>query len=110
MEQQEILIKSSLDGSEQPSLFYRNSKKGPCPLLVGLHTWSCNSFDEVDNLLPLAVKLGFHLLLPEFRGSNTLSNPNCKMACGSKYAKQDIKDAIDYILRNEAVDEDNIFY
>lgn len=38
-----------------------------------------------------------------------MSNPNCKMACGSKYAKQDIKDAIDYILRNEAVDEDNIF-
>ena len=109
MEQQEIFIKSSLDGSQQPSLFYKNDNDGKRPLLVGLHTWSFNRFGEVDKLLPLAKKLGFHLLLPEFRGSNTTSNPNCRSACGSRYAKQDIKDAIDYIVKNEDIDEDNIF-
>lgn len=35
----------------------------------------------------------FNLLLPEFRGNNLKSNPHCTHACGSEYAKQDIKDA-----------------
>ena len=57
----------------------------------------------------MAEKYCFHLLLPEFRGSNLKSNPNCTHACGSEYAKQDIKDAIDYLLENEEIDRDNIF-
>ena len=38
MEQTEILVKSTLDGSLQPSLFFK--AEGKRPVLVGLHTWS----------------------------------------------------------------------
>ena len=109
MEQKEILIKSALDGTMQPSLFYECDWPGKRPLLVGLHTWSYDRFNQINNMLPVAEKYGFHLLLPEFRGSNLATNPNCKQACGSAYAKQDIKDGIDYLLKNERIDRDNIF-
>ena len=109
MEQRGILVKSSLDGTMQPSLFYKSESKKNRPLLVGLHTWSQDRFNQISNMLPVAEKYDFNLLLPEFRGSNLLSNPNCRLACGSEYAKQDIKDAIDYLLENEEIDKDNIF-
>lgn len=109
MEQKEILVESSLDGTMQPSLFYKSYSKEKRPLLVGLHTWSHDRFNQISNMLPVAEKYDFNLLLPEFRGSNLNSNPNCTLACGSEYAKQDIKDAIDYLLDNEEIDTDNIF-
>ena len=40
MKQTEILIKSTLDDSMQPSLFYKAETDEKRPLLVGLHTWS----------------------------------------------------------------------
>lgn len=109
MEQREILVKSSFDGTMQPSLFYKSVSKSKRPLLVGLHTWSFDRFNQINNMLPVAEKYDFNLLLPEFRGSNLNSNLNCTLACGSEYAKQDIKDAIDYLLDNEEIDTDNIF-
>ena len=108
MKQIEILVKSTLDGSLQPSLLYRASAPGR-PLLVGLHTWSFDRFNQIGNMLPFAEAQDFNLLLPEFRGPNLSSNPNAKYACGSDYAKQDIKDAIDYVIENEGVDRENVF-
>lgn len=108
MIQREILVRSTLDGSLQPSLFYRASKAGR-PLLVGLHTWSWDRFNQIENMLPWAEKLDFNLLLPEFRGSNLDSNPNCRQACGSEFARQDIKDAIDYLREHEQIDQEHIF-
>ena len=94
----------------QPSAFWAaDTTDGPKPLIVGLHTWSRDRFTEIKNMFPWAQKLGWHLLLPEFRGSNLKSNPICTQACGSELAKQDIKDAIDYILETEEIDADNIF-
>lgn len=109
MQQREILVKSTLDGTLQPSLFFQSDSPGRRPLLVGLHTWSFDRFNQIGNMLPVAEKYGFHLLLPEFRGSNLESNPNCTQACGSQLAKQDIKDAIDYLLQHEQIDAENIF-
>ena len=108
MEQTEILIPSTLDGTLQPSLFYRASKPDR-PLLVGLHTWSFDRFNQIENMLPFAEEQDFHLLLPDFRGPNRAKNPNCHKACGSVYAKQDIKDAIDYLIEHEGIDRENIF-
>ena len=108
MQQRELLIPSTMDGSLQPSLFYKASKPGR-PLLVGLHTWSFDRFNQIDNMLPWAEKLDFNLLLPEFRGPNKGTNPQCAKACGSEFAKQDIKDAIDYVIANEACDRENVF-
>ena len=109
MEEQEIWVKSSMDGSMQPSLFYRYPSEGKRPLLVGLHTWSHDRRNQIGNMLPYAKKHGFHLLLPEFRGENLSSNPNCQKACGSEYAKRDIYDAILYAIEQGGVDEKNIF-
>ena len=104
----EILVKSTIDSSLQPSLFYKaNGEKRP--LLVGLHTWSFDRFNQIDNLLPFAKENDFNLLLPEFRGPNTPSNPNPHDACGSFLAKQDIKDAIDFVIANGDVDDKNVF-
>ena len=104
----EILIKSSIDGTMQPSLFYESPNKNR-PLLVGLHTWSYDRFNQVENMLPAAEKYDFNLLLPDFRGANIMSNSNCKDACGSLKAKQDICDAIDYVLANYNIDKENVF-
>lgn len=109
MEQREILVESTLDSSMQPSLFYRSETNEKRPLLVGLHTWSHDRFNQINNMLPYAQKYDFNLLLPEFRGNNLKTNPICVQACGSIYAKQDIKDAIDYVIANENIDSENIF-
>ena len=109
MKQREILVKSTLDSTMQPSLFYKAESDEKRPLLVGLHTWSYDRFNQIGNMLPFAEKHGFNLLLPEFRGPNLVRNPDCTKACGSEYAKQDIKDAIDYVIANENVDADNVF-
>lgn len=104
----EILVKSTQDGTLQPSLFYRAKGKHR-PLLVGLHTWSFDRFNQIENMLPYAEKYDFNLLLPEFRGANLKSNEQCTYACGSELAKWDIKDAVDYVIGEGWVDPDNIF-
>ncbi len=109
MEQREILVKSTLDGSLQPSLFYKAESSEKRPLLVGLHTWSCDRFNQIQNMLPFAEENNFNLLLPEFRGPNLSSNAHCTEACASGLAKQDIKDAIDYVVQKENADAENIF-
>ena len=109
MEQQEIWVKSTLDDTLQPSLYYRAEGEAKRPLLVGLHTWGADRFNQIRNMLPCAEKYNFHLLLPEFRGPNKATNPNCRLACGSNCAKQDILDAIDHCVAEGNVDTDNIF-
>ena len=104
----EIMIKSTLDGSMEPSLFYKAEGEEKRPLLVGLHTWSCNRNNQAE-LVEYTKKYNFNLLLPEFRGPNLVTNPRCTEACGSLLAKQDIRDAIDYVIENENVDKENIF-
>ena len=107
MKQTEILVKSTLDGTMQPSLFYKSPNVNR-PLLVGLHTWSYDRFNQIENMLPYAEKYDFNLLLPEFRGPNLMSNPICTQACGSRLARQDVKDAIDAVI--DEVDKDNITF
>lgn len=104
---QEIHVKSTIDGTLQPSLFMPTT--GRRPLLVALHTWSYDRFNMAELFPPFAKELDFHLLLPEFRGPNLTTNPHCTQACGSRLAMQDILDAIDHVCGLCDVDEDNIF-
>lgn len=108
MDFEEIYVKSTLDGSIEPSLFAKADVQGKRPLLVFLHTWSFDRNNQKGRL-PYAQKHGFHILLPEFRGANLPKNPRCTEACGSVLARQDIKDAIDYCIECYDVDKDNIF-
>ena len=105
---QELFVKSSIDGSSQPVLFHACSEANR-PLLVGLHTWSFDRFNQVDNMLPYAREHNWNLLLPEFRGPNLPGNPHCQDACGSKLAKQDVFDAIAYVVEHYEIDTDQIY-
>jgi len=108
MNQEEIFVKSTIDGSMQPSLLYRSKNFGR-PLLVGLHTWSYDRYNQVYSMVESAQQYDFNLLLPEFRGPNLTENPIRNEACGSLLAKQDIKDAVDYCVKEVGVDKENIF-
>lgn len=79
------------------------------PLVVGLHTWSHDRFNQLDNYLPLCKERGWALLLPEFRGPNLRGNPNRDLACGSAAARQDIVDAVNFVAEHEAVDPRKLF-
>ena len=107
----DILVTSSLDGSEQPSLFFCPSEEKRIPLVVGLHPWSHDRHypQAVNSYFELAQKYGWALLLPNFRGPNLHTNPNVRDACGSKLARQDIFDAIEHVCANFPLDRDNIF-
>ena len=106
---EELCIKSSLDGSMEPSFFMRADFPNPAPLVVCLHTWSTDRWNQVDPVSPLANKLGWHVLFPEFRGPNSSSNPRAVQACASPLARQDIIDAVDHVSQSAGIDRSKIF-
>ena len=90
----EIIIESSLDGSLEPSLLFLPER--PAALVVGLHTWSADRFNQMK-MLPFCQERGWALLLPEFRGPNTIHNPRAREAGGSRLARRDIVDATKWV-------------
>ena len=73
----EIAVRSTVDGSKEPSLLYipETAHEKTVPLVVGLHTWSYDRFNKMDAYLPFCKSRGWALLLPEFRGPNLRTNP-----------------------------------
>lgn len=104
----EILIGSTLDNTRQPSLFFHPGADRPVPLVVGLHTWSFDRFNQRDNYLPLCRQYGFALLLPEFRGPNLYTNPRKAEACGSILARRDVIDAVKHVSEKFPIDRGNV--
>jgi len=105
----EVEIASTLDGSPEKSLIYCPPGAENVPLLVGLHTWSCDRFNQVEDMLPPCRERGWALILPEFRGPNRTTNPRAPQACASKLARQDIVDATQFALRTLSVDPARAF-
>lgn len=103
------MVQSSLDHSSQPNLLFVPETERSIPLVVGLHTWSYDRFNKVNDYLPLCQKYGWALLLPEFRGPNLRCNPHGREACGSDLALQDILDALSYVLKTERIAPDRVF-
>ena len=108
-EMREHTFESSLDGSREPFLLYQPEGKGRRPLVVGLHTWSCDRFNQVDGMLPLCRDRGWGLLLPEFRGPNLTSNPRAPQACSSPRARQDVLDSLEVVLDMGGFDSECVF-
>lgn len=104
----EIYVTSSLDGSAEPSLLYVPPDKADFPLLVGLHTWSFDRFNQVEDMLPRCEAQGWGLLLPEFRGPNLVTNPRAAEACASTLALQDVVDAVDFVCAHYPVNAGQI--
>ena len=103
-----VLIKSSVDQTEQPSYVLLHDEFDPngepVPLLVALHSWSG---DLEQRNLPrekLANDVGWICLLPNFRGRN--DRPE---ACGSEIAQQDILDAVEWAKRKYPIDPRRIY-
>lgn len=105
----EITVVSSLDGSEEKALLHVPDNRLKAPLVVGLHTWSYDRFNQLDQMLPRCMERGWALLLPEFRGPNLTSNPRARQACASPAARQDILDALDRVTAEHSIDEEEIF-
>ncbi|MDD2708711.1 MAG: prolyl oligopeptidase family serine peptidase [Verrucomicrobiae bacterium] len=105
----ELEAVSSLDGSREKSLFWLPPGARNVPLLVGLHTWSADRFNQVNDMLPFCRERGWGLLLPEFRGPNLTSNPRAPQACASQLAKQDILDALAQVLKSQPLDAKQVF-
>lgn len=105
----EFSLKSTFDGTLQPSLFFHPDNRKTVPLVVGLHRWKENCHDQQDNYLPFCQQRGWALLLPDFRGANLASNPYPLTACGSTAGIQDIFDAISVVTRQYPIDPNLIF-
>jgi dipeptidyl aminopeptidase/acylaminoacyl peptidase len=106
---QELVCTSTRDGSLEPVLFYHPGGEKPVPLVVGLHTWSYDRHNQVEEMLPLCRERGWGLLLPEFRGANLASNPRVREAGGSPIAIQDIIDGVDMVSERFPIDRNAVF-
>lgn len=105
----EIGIRSTIDGTLEKALLHMPRNREKVPLVVGLHTWSHDRFNQAELMLPFCMKRGWALLLPEFRGPNLISNPRAQQACASRYARQDVVDALDHVIAGNSIDTGNIF-
>lgn len=103
---QEVLIRSTVDGTEQPSLYLAPSspQTEPAPLLVFLHSWSTTYHQENKDWLNEAEARGWLFLHPNFRGRN-----ETPQACGSRIARQDVVDALDWMISKYSVDTRRIY-
>ncbi len=97
---------SSLDGAVQP-LFYwapEGAAERPTPLFVFLHSWSSDYRQDNSKWFAQAVKRGWIYVHPDFRGVN-----DKPAACGSRLARQDVLDSIDFICRKYRVDPERVY-
>ncbi|MFO0904002.1 MAG: GDSL-type esterase/lipase family protein [Pirellulales bacterium] len=102
----ELKVRSSLDGTEQPSLVWAPATAAtqPTPVLVYLHSWSSDYKQDNSPWQAQAVKRGWIYLHPHFRGVNRTPE-----ACGSKLARQDILDALEQIEKDYKVDASRVY-
>ena len=101
-------IKSTFDGTMQPCYFWapEKAKAEAVPLVVGLHTWSCDwrQTGHYATVLAYAKKQGWAMVGPNFRGPN--DHPE---ACGGDAAVQDIVDAVNYAKATVKIDPTRVY-
>lgn len=102
----EIVVASSLDKTDQPSRLWvpNAAQREARPLLVLLHSWSGDYTQDNSRWQREAVKRDWIYLHPNFRGRN--DHPE---ACGSPLARQDILDAVEWVIAHCRVDQRRIY-
>lgn len=97
---------SALDGERQPLLYWapENATTERTPLLVFLHSWSSNYQQDNSKWLSACADRNWIWLHPDFRGPN--ESPK---ACGSRFARQDVLDAIAFAKGHWNVDPERIY-
>lgn len=99
-----IHVTSTKDATEQPSLYIEAQGAEPRPVLVFLHSWSSGYDLDTQPWRDEAAQRNWHFLQPHFRGPN-----NTPDACASPLARQDILDAVDYVLQRYAVNPTRVY-
>jgi poly(3-hydroxybutyrate) depolymerase len=102
----EVAVTSTLDGESQPVLYWAPEVAAtkPTVLFVFLHSWSSDHKQDNSKWQKQAVENGWIYLHPNFRGVN-----NSLKACGSRFARQDILDAIDFAQQKFNVDRTRVY-
>lgn len=107
-EEHEVRVRSSLDGTSQPSYFFPAAARPgeKAPLLVFFHTWSygLSRTDVYHDALKACRARGWSLLCPDFRGPN-----DTPQGCGSDLAVQDVADAVAWAKANFPTDDDRVY-
>jgi dienelactone hydrolase len=99
-----IRVGSTLDGACQPCVLVPSREPGPRPLLVYLHPWRHGYDFDASGWREEAVARGWHFLAPHFRGPNRTSK-----SCASRWARQDVLDAVNWVSANHAVDTRRVY-
>lgn len=102
---QEVSYPCSYDNSQQKALVCFSESETPRPLVVVLHTWSFN-YQNAPSYAAPALEHDFHIIMPDFRGSNSIGNPE---AMGSDAAVSDIVDAVKWMQFQTNVDKKRIY-
>ena len=105
----DLTFVSSLDGSRERALWYRPPGAAAGALVVGLHTWSYDRGNQLEQMLPYCRERGWSLLLPEFRGPNLRENLRAQQALASELALQDVFDAIDLVRTDYGFDPAGLY-
>jgi poly(3-hydroxybutyrate) depolymerase len=97
---------SRLDNVQQSLLAWApaSADSQPTPLFVFLHSWSSDYRQDNSKWLRACADRGWIWLHPDFRGIN-----QTPQACGSKFARQDVLDAIDWARSRWQVDSQRIY-
>ena len=101
----EVEYPCDYDNSNQKALVWFAKGDEPRPLVVVLHTWSCN-YKQGEPYARPAVKYNFHTIVPEFRGNNAVGNPQ---SMGSDAAVADIVSAVNWMKTQTKVDAERIY-
>ncbi len=101
-----ITVPSSLDGHPQRAILWASetAERHERPLLVFLHSWSGDYTQDNSRWHREAVQRDWIFLHPDFRGPNRTPK-----ACGSRWARQDILDAIEATAERFQVDRSRIY-
>ncbi|MEZ6124315.1 MAG: prolyl oligopeptidase family serine peptidase [Planctomycetaceae bacterium] len=103
---QTMTVTSSLDGSDEPVRYWapESANETLTPLLVFLHSWSSDVRQDNSKWHREAVARNWVYLHPNFRGANQTPK-----ATGSKFARQDILDAMNVIRKQYRIDPDRVY-
>jgi cephalosporin-C deacetylase-like acetyl esterase len=97
-----------MDGSAQPSYLILPAgfeMHGAIqPVVVSLHSWSFGVEQRWPDLERLVAERGWLYLFPDFRGRNDHIE-----ACASDVARQDVIDALDWVMEHYPVDAERVY-
>lgn len=101
----ETKVVSTADKAEQPVRYWvPEGASAKTPLLVSLHSWSGDYRQDHSRYVSEAASRKWAFVEPNFRGVN--DHPE---ACGSPLARQDVLDAIDWMLATHKLSRSRVY-